>query len=68
LAWQIQAEMTTQGITKAGMARRMKTSHSQLDRLLDLDNDKVLLQTIQRAASAVGKHLTIALENNRPGK
>jgi antitoxin HicB len=65
LAWQIEKEMTAQRITKSSMARRMKTSRSQLDRLLDPDNDKILLQTIQRAAAAVGKRLTISLENSR---
>ncbi len=63
LAWQIEQEMTTQGITKAKMAERMKTSRSQLDRLLDPLNDKVQLDTIHRAASAIGKKLVIGLEN-----
>ena len=61
LAWQIEQEMNAQGITKAKMAQRMKTSRSQLDRLLDPDNDKVLLETVQRAAAAIGKRLTISL-------
>ena len=65
LAWQIEKEMAAQGITKQKMARRMKTSRSQLDRLLDPENDKVLLQTIQRAAAAVGKHLTIGIDSGR---
>lgn len=63
LAWQIEQEMTTQGITKAKMAERMKTSRSQLDRLLDPLNDKVQLDTIHRAASAIGKKLVIGLES-----
>jgi len=61
LAWQIEQEMNAQGITKAKMAQKMKTSRSQLDRLLDPENDKVLLETVQRAASAIGKRLTISL-------
>jgi hypothetical protein len=35
----------------------MHTSRSQLDRFLDADNDKVLLKTVQRAASAIGKRV-----------
>ncbi|HQX79252.1 MAG TPA: hypothetical protein PLC64_11080 [Steroidobacteraceae bacterium] len=46
----------------------MKTSRSQLDRLLDPDNPNVLLETVQKAASAVGKRITIRLEDARqPG-
>jgi len=36
------------------MARRMKTSRVQLDRLLDPDNDSVTLATLRRAAAIVG--------------
>ena len=63
LAWQIEQEMAAQGITKAKMAIRMNTSRSQLDRLLDPLNDKVQLDTIHRAAAAIGKKLIIGLES-----
>ncbi len=63
LAWQIAAEMKARGITKLEMAKRMGTSRSQLDRLLDPDNDKVLLETVQRAAAAIGKRVSISLED-----
>jgi antitoxin HicB len=39
----------------------MGTSRSQLERLLDPENPNVLLDTVQKAATAVGKRLTIAL-------
>ena len=40
----------------------------QLDRLLDPDNPNVLLETVQKAACAVGKRITIRLEDARqPG-
>jgi hypothetical protein len=61
LAWQIEQEMKTQGITKVAMAKRMKTSRAQLDRLLDPNNDKVQLNTVQRAAIAVGRRLQLDL-------
>ena len=61
LAWQIEREMKTQGLTKVEMAKRMKTSRAQLDRLLDPSNDKVQLDTIQRAAAAVGRRLHLEL-------
>ncbi|HEY1935047.1 MAG TPA: XRE family transcriptional regulator [Acetobacteraceae bacterium] len=61
LAWQIEQAMQEQGLTKVEMAKRMKTSRAQLDRLLDPNNDKVQLDTIQRAAAAVGRKLHLEL-------
>ncbi len=61
LAWQIEQAMKAQGITKVEMARRMGTSRAHLDRLLDPDNDKVQLDTVQRAATAVGRKLRLEL-------
>ncbi len=49
------------GITKVEMAKRMKTSRAQLDRLLDPTNDKVQLDTVQRAAAAIGRQLHMEL-------
>jgi transcriptional regulator with XRE-family HTH domain len=46
-------------ITKTAMARRMKTSRAALDRLLDPDNTSVTLQTLERAAQALGKRLRV---------
>ena len=39
----------------------MQTSRSQLDRLLDPDNDQVKLETLSRAAKALGRKLKVAL-------
>ena len=61
LAWQIEQAMKQQGITKVEMAKRMKTIRAQLDRLLDPNNDKVQLDTVQRAAVAVGRKLHMEL-------
>jgi hypothetical protein len=61
LTWQIEEAMKEQGITKAEMARRMHTSRPQVVRLLDPDNDKVQLNTVQRAASAIGRKLKVEL-------
>jgi RNA-binding protein YhbY len=61
LAWQIEQAMQAQGLTKVEMAKRMKTSRAQLDRLLDPNNDKVQLDTMQRAAVAVGRTLHLEL-------
>lgn len=61
LAWQITEAMKAQGISKNQMAKRMQTSRAYLDRFLDPDNDKVQLDTLQRAAAAVGRKLRLEL-------
>ncbi|MFN8591212.1 MAG: hypothetical protein U0031_07070 [Thermomicrobiales bacterium] len=61
LAWQMQQEMTAQGLSKRAMARRMHTSRTQRDRLLDPTHDTVQLETMQRAAAAVGRSLHLEL-------
>ena len=61
LAWQVEKAMHDQGITKTEMARRMGTSRAHLDKLLDPENDKVQLDTVQRAASVVGRRLRLVL-------
>ncbi len=61
IAWQIAEEMEKQDISKVEMALRMKTSRSQLDRLLDPNNDQVKLATLGRAAQAVGRELRLEL-------
>jgi len=61
LAFQIAQAMEEQKLTKAAMARRMKTSRSALDRLLDPAIPSVTLLTIERAARALGRKLTIEM-------
>jgi antitoxin HicB len=61
LSWEVTEAMKKGGISKSEMAKRMGTSRSQLERLLDPENPNVLLDTVQKAATAVGKQLTIGL-------
>lgn len=61
LAWQIEQAMQERKLTKAEMARRMRTSRSQLDRLLEPRHTHVKLHTMQRAAAVIGKRLRIDL-------
>jgi DNA-binding Xre family transcriptional regulator len=61
IARQLDALMEKQGITKSELARRMKTSRAQLDRLLDPGNESVTLGTLARAAHAVGRQLRMEL-------
>ena len=61
IAFQIQQEMKRRKITKTDMAAKMKTSRASLNKLLDPNNGAVTLQTLERAALAVGKKLKIEL-------
>ena len=60
LAWQIEQEMKKNNLSKSVMARKMKTSRSSLDRILDPINESVTLHTLKKAAHAVGR--TVKLE------
>jgi antitoxin HicB len=59
LAWQLERAMQEQRKTKQAMAKQLRTSRSQLDRLLDPQNVSVTLDTITRAARALGRRLII---------
>jgi DNA-binding Xre family transcriptional regulator len=48
-------------VSKTELSRRMNTSRAALDRLLDPQNESVTLQTLWRAARALGKELQIKL-------
>ena len=61
VAWQVQQAMTKEKISKVEMARRMNTSRAALERLLDPENSSVTLQTLSRAANAIGRGLRIEL-------
>ncbi|WMS45373.1 helix-turn-helix transcriptional regulator (plasmid) [Acuticoccus sp. MNP-M23] len=61
LAFQLAAAMKEQRISKVEMAKRLETSRSQLDRLLDPDNESVSLAVLNRAAQAVGRSIKLEL-------
>ncbi len=65
LAWQFEQEMEKQHKTKQGMARELKTSRSQLDRLLDPENTAVTLETLTRAANILGKRLVFEIQDKQ---
>jgi antitoxin HicB len=62
LAEQFDDAMQHSKLTKVAMAQRMSTSRSQLDRILDPGNLSVQLDTLMRAAHAVGKTVEIKLK------
>jgi len=61
LAWQIAEAMKSNNISRKGLAERMKTSRSQISRLLDPKDGNVTLTTLQRAARMVGRSLRLEL-------
>jgi predicted XRE-type DNA-binding protein len=61
MARQIIKEMTDQNLSKAEMAKRMQTSRAALDRLLDPENEAVTLNTLFKAATAVGRQIHFEL-------
>ncbi len=59
LALQIADIMNESNLSKTQLAERLNTSRSQLDRLLDPENTTVTLESLDRLARAIGKHLRI---------
>ena len=61
LAWQIKHFLEINHLNKKIFAERMKTSRSQLDRLLDPENTNISLKTLVSTAKAMGKHIEIRI-------
>jgi antitoxin HicB len=61
IAWQIAEAMKVQGINKSELAERMHTSRAQLNRVLDGADTGLTLETLSRAAQALGCRLKIEL-------
>ena len=60
-AFQLKEAMKSTSLTKTAMAARMDTSRAQLDRLLDPDNGNVTIETLTKAAHAVGRSVRLEL-------
>src|SRR5437879_6405292 len=61
LAWQIAEAMRKNNLSRKRLAEKMKTSRSQVGRLLDPKDGNVTLTTLQRAATIVGRKLRLEL-------
>lgn len=55
-------------LTKVEMARRMRTSRSQLDRVLDPACTTVQLDTLIKAAGALGREIRFSMKKVAPAK
>jgi predicted XRE-type DNA-binding protein len=64
LAEQLDDAMQSSKLSKVNMAQRMATSRSQLDRVLDPSNLSIQLDTLVKAASAVGRTVEIRLKRD----
>lgn len=61
IAWQIVEAMKQANLTKSAMAKRMHTSRSALDRVLDESDTSLTLDTLSRAAAALGRKLKVEI-------
>lgn len=61
IAWQLQLAMTEMKLSKRKLALLMKTSRTQVDRVLDPTDGNVTIATLQRAASVIGRKVSVAL-------
>jgi len=68
LAWQLQKAMEEEQVTKKNMAERLHTSRTQVDRLLNPSYVGVSLETVAKAARAVGKRVRVEIVDAAPGK
>ena len=50
------------GLSQVDLAQKMKTSRTQVRRLLDPENTSITLSTLQRAADVAGHRLVIGFE------
>lgn len=61
IAFQLSQAMKEQDLNKSALAKRMHTSRSQVDRVLDPENTGVTLEALMNAAKAIGRELAIEL-------
>jgi hypothetical protein len=61
LAHELQQAMNEQKLSKAEIAKRLKTSRTGVDRLLDPENTSITLNTMAKVADLLGKRIEFAL-------
>lgn len=65
LAWQLEEAMMANGVNKQSLARELKTSRSQVDRLLDPMNTAVSIASVSKAAKVLGRRVEIRVVPTR---
>lgn len=61
IAWQLAEAMRERGLSKSRLATMMRTSRTQVSRLLDPNDGNVTIETLQRAAQLVGRRVEVQL-------
>jgi DNA-binding phage protein len=61
IAWQLGQAMRDQHLSKRRLAQMMRTSRTQVDRVLDPNTGNVTLETLQRVAAIVGRKVQVEL-------
>ena len=61
IAWQLAEAMRDRKLTKTALAALMKTSRTQINRVLDPNDGNVTIETLQRAAALVGRRVQLEL-------
>lgn len=61
IAWQLQQAMNAHNISKRRLATLMRTSRTQIDRMLDPHDGNVTIETLQRAAALLGRKVQVEL-------
>ena len=67
IAWQLLEAMKAQGVSKSEMASRMRTSRSQLDRVLSAGEEGggMTLETLGRALDALGLRIRLEMQGSQ---
>jgi hypothetical protein len=61
IAWQLEQAMQVAGVNKSALAKRMQTSRTVVDRMLDATDTGLTLDTMTRAATALGFRIKVDL-------
>jgi DNA-binding Xre family transcriptional regulator len=68
IAWQVDELMKHAKITKADLAKQMRTSRAALDRLLDPENASLTLGSLAKVAAALGKRVHVEFVDEPPAR
>jgi len=61
IAWQLEQAMLAAGVNKSALAKRMQTSRTVVDRMLDAADTGLTLETISKAATVLGFRVRVDL-------
>ena len=67
IAWELKHFMDEEKVTKVEIARRMGTSRSFVDKILDVKNTSITLATILKVAKIIGKQATFDFGEKKEG-